>query len=337
MWGRARSFSPVTVALVAALIALASDTTDAAEPPEPLRAEAGFATWQGVEPDKWATVWLIKRHFSPDAYFLLLPPNSDIPPDLTPFGVPEASISRQGRESMFRRLARRFQLDAVSIRYVDSLIQDIEVNIWEAPLHPHSAWFEAIYRQLQARYDRDQVPVDCYLALFDRFVRVAKNPDITLQQFQRSLDITQQCPGLSAGDDNAFVRAMDQREILRQIGLGKRVVFVDTREVEEYDEVHLPGARVLRLRDVTSETVASFAGADLVVPYCVKDFRGFEVAKAMKKKGLSQVATLSPSGLRGWIAAGLPVVRPQLTSEPEATEALLRCATEPDRCIGRGS
>ena len=296
-----------------------------------LKTSTRFTTWQGIEPDKWATLWLIKRHIRPDAYFILVPPNSTLPADAYAVGVPESSIRRESRESMFRRLKDAMALDSAELNYLNALIHDVEVNIWEAASHPHAAWFETMYRQLQARYDRDQVPVDCYLAFFDTVSALSSDPDIKAADYMQRLDLREICPGKEIAD--TWIPQQDHLELLREISLGKKVVFVDTREAEEYDEVHLPGAVQLRLRDVNSNTVKQFADADLVVPYCVKDFRGFEVARAMKQEGIENVVTLSPNGLKGWLGAQLPVTRRGESSDRESMVALMRCAMEPASCL----
>lgn len=300
-----------------------------------LKASTGFTTWQGIEPDKWATLWLIKRHIRPDAYFRLVSPNSTLPADAYAVGVPESSIRRDSRESMFRRLKDAMALDSTELNYLDALIHDVEVNIWEAASHPHAAWFETMYRQLQARYDRDQVPVDCYLAFFDAVSAHSSDPDIKAAEYMQRLDLRESCPGKTMTD--VLIPQQDHLYLFREISLGKKVVFVDTREAEEYDEVHLPGAVQLRLRDVNSQTVKQFADADLVVPYCVKDFRGFEVAKAIKREGIEHVVTLSPNGLKGWLAAGLPATGSEGAGEQESMEALMRCAMQPASCLARSA
>ncbi len=297
-----------------------------------LKSTLRFATWQGIEPDKWATLWLIKRHLSTDAYFLLTPPGVALPQDAVAFGVSGASLRRANHESMFRRLKQAMHIESKALDGLDQIIHDVEVNIWDAPAHPHSSWFESMYRQLQARYQRDQVPVDCYLAFFDRAALLASKTDATPADYSTQLSLKTECPGLQKHQPD-FVAQLDHLEILREISLGKKVVFVDTREDEEFNEVHLPGAQILRLRDVNAETVKRFLDADMVVPYCVKDFRGFEVAKSIRQLGIKHVATLSPYGLKGWLKADLPVVRAGATTEQQAAQALMQCAMEPSVCL----
>ena len=109
---------------------------------------------------------------------MLIPPNTDLPNNAYAFGVPESPLRRANRESMFRRLKQAMQLDSGTLSYLDEIIHDIEVNIWDAASHPHASWFEAMYRKLQARYERDQVPVDCYLAFFDGVADLSSQSDV---------------------------------------------------------------------------------------------------------------------------------------------------------------
>ena len=291
-----------------------------------------FTTWQGIEPDKWATLWLIKRYIAPESYFLLVPPNAELPKNAISFGVPDTAIRRANKTSMFRRLQQALGNEAQEIKYIDQIIDDIEVNIWDKPSHPHSLWLEGMYRQMLERYDRDQVPIDCYLMFFDRVAQLATQTDISAKDYLNRLTLLDECPGL-VDHSNELVEQIDHLNVLREISLGKQVVFIDTREPEEYNENHLPGSKLLLLRNVNEETVKEFLSADLVVPYCVKDFRGFEVAKAMKQLGVKRVATLSPNGLKGWVQAQLPLVKKGKTSNEQAEEKLFQCATEPMICL----
>ncbi len=291
-----------------------------------------FTTWQGIEPDKWATLWLIKRYISPESYFLLVPPNAELPKNAISFGVPDTPIRRANKTSMFRRLQQALANKAQEIKYIDQIIDDIEVNIWDKPSHPHSLWFEGMYRQLLARYNRDQVPVDCYLLFFDNVAQLAIQAEISAKDYSAKLSLLKECPGL-VNHSSELVEQIDHLNVLREISSGKKVVFIDTREQAEYDENHLPGSKLLLLRNVNKETIKEFLTADLVVPYCVKDFRGFEVAKAMKLLGIKRVATLSPNGLKGWIQAKLPLVIKGLIGSEQAEEKLLQCATEPMICL----
>lgn len=300
-----------------------------------LKSQHHYISWQGIEPDKWASIWLIKRYVSAQAFFQLLPPNSIVDNvRAIPFDLPGAELTRAPNRSLFSQIKNIVPTVSDELDYIDQIIYDLEVNIWERPKHPHSRWFESMYRALQERYQRDSVPPECYLLFFDQVAVLAMSAEITADIYEERLALTDECPGIKPASA-VSIPQLGHREILDLIGTGKNVIFIDTREQAEFDEVHLPGARMLRLREVDDNSVEAFRHADLIVPYCVKDFRGFEVAKAIKARGVDHVATLSPNGLRGWLAAGLPVIKANGNAEA-AWRALQLCAMESARCLAEG-
>ena len=104
---------------------------------------------------------------------------------------------------------------------------------------------------------------------------------------------------------------------------GKKVVFVDVREEAEYEEFHVPGAVSLPLRHIDDSNMGEFADADLVIPYCLKDFRGFEGAKKLKEKGIENVGLVEGFGINSWKRAELPVAGGNVNmSDEEALRAL---------------
>ncbi len=121
-------------------------------------------------------------------------------------------------------------------------------------------------------------------------------------------------------------------EVLQLIRDGKRVVFVDAREKEEFEEEHIPGAINLTLREVNDLAPQLIGQADLVIGYCLKDFRGYEVAKALAEAGVTHLATLKHSGLNGWKADGLPLYKPGKNTEANALAHLKQCAKFPSMC-----
>lgn len=101
-------------------------------------------------------------------------------------------------------------------------------------------------------------------------------------------------------DKPVYVPQIAIGDLQQEIQQGKKVVFIDTREPREFAETHLPNAINLPVRSITSDLAQRYADADYVIPYCLKDFRGFETAKLLKRHGLTNVALLYPSGLKGW-------------------------------------
>lgn len=115
-------------------------------------------------------------------------------------------------------------------------------------------------------------------------------------------------------------------DVARMILDGRKVVFVDVREPAEYTEFHLPEALDVPLREVEADprtSAKALADADLVIPYCLKDFRGYEGAKKLQSKGLQNVGLMEGYGINAWKRAELPVagVLPGATDR-EALETL---------------
>ena len=119
-----------------------------------------------------------------------------------------------------------------------------------------------------------------------------------------------------------LVPVIDRAAIKELIRQGRRVVFVDAREEAEFNEEHLPGARNITLRDIEADKVEELKRADVVVAYCLKDFRGFEVAKRLGEAGIGQVKIMQPFGLNGWKAEHLPTAGKSGVSEADAWQRL---------------
>jgi len=95
-------------------------------------------------------------------------------------------------------------------------------------------------------------------------------------------------------------------EVCAKLSAGESLVFVDVREPREFAEEHLPGAINLPTRDMRERASGRLAGAETVVPYCLKDFRGFEGARRLQVLGFEDVRLLAGVGLKGWKERGLP-------------------------------
>jgi rhodanese-related sulfurtransferase len=121
-------------------------------------------------------------------------------------------------------------------------------------------------------------------------------------------------------------------EVLNLIKQGKKVVFVDAREKQEWREEHIPGAINVSLREVRQLDQRTLGDPDLVVAYCLKDFRGFEVAKALRQSGVNKALILAELGINGWKRQGLPTVVMGKRSETEARVMLDECAHDKSKC-----
>ncbi|WP_281222257.1 rhodanese-like domain-containing protein [Photobacterium sanguinicancri] len=106
-----------------------------------------------------------------------------------------------------------------------------------------------------------------------------------------------------------YVHGVSQEkvEILSEALKRGDVLFIDTREPGEYLESRIPTAVNIPLRDVGSINIEEMRSYKYVVPYCLKDFRGFETAKILQSKGLTNVVLMEPAGFNGWRSLKMPI------------------------------
>lgn len=130
-------------------------------------------------------------------------------------------------------------------------------------------------------------------------------------------------PATLQPDAVELVPIASRDELKNLIKQGKRVVFVDAREEAEFDEEHLPGAVNMTLRDIRSAHLGELKQADVVIAYCLKDFRGFEVARSLNEAGVAHVKIMQPYGLNGWKAEKLPTAGKKGMQEDEAWQRLV--------------
>lgn len=140
--------------------------------------------------------------------------------------------------------------------------------------------------------------------------------------------------GESADERSELVPITSADEVLAMIRQGKQVVFVDAREPKEWREERIPGAINISLRDVPKLDSAILGDPDLIVAYCLKDFRGLEVAKALADAGFSQAGILGEFGINGWKHKGLPTTVAGVRSDQDALAMLHACANDSADCTG---
>lgn len=295
-----------------------------------------YITWDSLEPDKWASVWLIKK-INPDADIVIRPVGAPINEGI-PFGVPEAHLKRSHGVSLYESVLTGFEVSDPELMAIGQMIHDIEIMPWDQDSNVHSADLELAFRELQERFPQRYVPIACYSEFFDSAYRLlkARAPrEEWLQLGEKSAsgkDCAMATDTIAKRDDSPFVREMAIQEVLGMIASGKKVVFVDAREPQEFEELHIPGAVNMQLRDITEAVAPDFEDADLVVGYCIKDFRGFEVARTLAEVGVKPTAILKPFGLAGWRSLGLPVANREV-SDQVAMSRLQQCARGEIKCL----
>lgn len=272
-----------------------------------------YTTWDGLEPDKWASIWLIKKQISPDSKIDIRPMHSRTDDGIA-FDIPGSKFYRNPERSTYASLLddyrnRRSDVHDPVLTKMGDIIQDMDVNVWADKVLLETTKIENAIRTLQQDYNRSSVPSECDIALFDDvYMSLSNEREVTGSELNK---IVRECGSLrlnkSIARNTSTVAEIPVNEVMRQIDMGKNVVFVDTREREEYEEMHIPGALNIKLRDVNQNIVSQLKGADLIISYCVKDFRGYEVARAIGELGVENSSIMTPYGIRGWNDLGLPV------------------------------
>ncbi|HET9644802.1 MAG TPA: rhodanese-like domain-containing protein [Burkholderiaceae bacterium] len=112
-----------------------------------------------------------------------------------------------------------------------------------------------------------------------------------------------------------LIRKITHQEVMQHVAANKKLVFIDSREPDEWEEERIPAALNLPLRHVrSSDALRSVPKDAVVIAYCIKDFRGYEVARALKRERYD-VYVMDDPGLQGWKKAKLPTAGqlPRLT------------------------
>lgn len=298
---------------------------------------AKYITWDSLEPDIWASVWIIKHHIASDAEIVIRPVGAPVSDGIA-FGMDEAQYKRNSDGSVYESLLKADQTGNVTLQKLGKIIHDIEISPWANPVMQESPVVEQAFRTLQDQFENRAVPAECYGKFFDiTYQLLTENKPYNewqaLSDFAGSHDACGDSGQLATRDDRPFVRRVDAQLVLDTIGAGKKVIFVDAREEVEYNEYHIPGAIRMSLQDVNKDVLPQFEGAALVIGYCIKDFRGFELARSLAEVGVKNAATMKPYGISGWMAAKLPTTGIDGLTEQAAKEMLMDCATGARKCL----
>lgn len=282
-----------------------------------------YATWNGLGFDKWASIWLLDRHVVKGTVRLL--PEFGELRGFTLFDVPGAEYHRDAEASTFSKiLSGEVKVDS-SLASLSMIVHDVEINLWEPDKSNKSTVVEFAFRELQRSHGRNYVSYECYMAFFDTIYKEVNGMDVLIPGGDSSILNGFSCATLVKVASNKDVAEVSISNVVKALALGKKVIFLDVRESEEFSEVHIPGAINLKIRELREAPLQKLLEADLVVSYCVKDFRGYEMAKLLLEAGVKNSVLLNPYGLKGWIKKGLPVYRKGMVNEGEAQNMLAIC------------
>jgi rhodanese-related sulfurtransferase len=297
----------------------------------PAQPRTAIVTEVGLGPDKWATAWLMARHAEPDATLKVVGFGRALPAGIA-FDVPSSPLRRERDHAAFQSVMDHYRLGDPTLQRMAQIVRDIEVNYWGMPDAAESAGVEQAFRALQQRHGRYAVTPECYLAFFDRVYAQVKTHSArggAIDPAQLAID----CHALASDHaEGALVPELSITTLLSEMRAGKSVAFVDVREPEEFVEGHIPGAHNIPLRALDDAALAKLRGADYVVSYCIKDFRGFEMARSLRDAGIRNAVILNPYGIKGWMAEGLPTVGAKALDVEAGLARLQNCVASPGSC-----
>lgn len=321
MW-KVRRFGRQSIWAVAAVL-----VAGCAAPAEPGRT---VVTEYGLGPDKWATAWLMARHAEPGAKLDVAPQGGALSEGIV-FDMPSSPLRRERDQAAYQSVMDHYGLDDPALKKMAQIVYDIEVNYWGAPDVAESPVVEQAFRAIQQRHGRYAVAPECYLAFFDGvYARIKAGTEAEVTD---PTDLMVDCHALaSEASQGALVPELPIETLMTEMKSGKKVVFVDVREPEEFAESHIPEAQNIQLRALDEDALARVRGADYVVSYCIKDFRGFEMARSLRDAGIPNAVILNPYGIKGWIAEGLPTVGAKALTVEEGKARLAACVQDPAIC-----
>lgn len=297
----------------------------------PTQPKQTVATEYGLGPDKWASAWLMARHAVPGAALTVVPQGKPLPAGIA-FDISTSPLRRERDHAAFQSIIEHYRLTDPDLARMATIVRDIEVNYWGDPDAAESPEVEHAFRELQQRHGRYAVSPECYLRFFDKVygaIQAQRRQGVPIAADALKVD----CHQLASEDaQGALVPEVAIATVLSEITAGKSVVFVDVREPEEFVEAHIPGAMNVQLRALDDAVLDKVRGADYVVAYCIKDFRGFEMARSLRDAGIGNAVILKPYGIKGWIEEGLPTTGRTAMPEAQARERLAVCAHLPPGC-----
>ncbi|MBR9921489.1 MAG: rhodanese-like domain-containing protein [Bacteroidetes bacterium] len=86
-------------------------------------------------------------------------------------------------------------------------------------------------------------------------------------------------------------------------------ILLDTREREEFEVSHIPGATFVGYKDFESSSVENLDRDKPVVLYCSVGYRSEKIGEKLRKMGFSKVYNLYGS-IFEWVNKGYPIVTP---------------------------
>lgn len=133
-------YSILLVQLIATSGNVIADTGEA-------KGSAIYSTWEGLELDKCASAWLIKRFVNKEAQFKFLPKGAFIKEGI-PFDTPDSELKRDARMAAFGRVMQKHKIKDLVLEDINKIVWDIEVNSWDKKVTQEAMGLNAVIQGL---------------------------------------------------------------------------------------------------------------------------------------------------------------------------------------------
>jgi len=104
-----------------------------------------YSTWETMEIDKIASLWLIKKFIDTKAAFKFYPKGT-MEMAGTQVDTPLSEFRRTQNSTTYESLLRKNKFSDPSLLYIGQLVRDMEINIWGKKLVPESHGIDIVMK-----------------------------------------------------------------------------------------------------------------------------------------------------------------------------------------------
>lgn len=132
-----------------------------------------WVTWRGVQIDRIASAWLIRRFIEPEAVFRFIDPYEAPPPGAIPFDIPHTRFSHHGGSATFTALCRHYALNDPVLARIAAIVDAADAD-GDPLLHPEAVGLDAVCASLVKVVGSDEEAVRVGGLVFDALYSTLK-------------------------------------------------------------------------------------------------------------------------------------------------------------------
>ena len=88
-----------------------------------------YSTWDAMEMDRLASLWLIKRFIDPEATFRFYPQGT-MDMEGIQIDTPTSQFRRTQQSTAYESLLKKHGITDPALLYIGEIVRDVEINIW---------------------------------------------------------------------------------------------------------------------------------------------------------------------------------------------------------------